>query len=86
MVDAKKKWQNELDNQIMQIDRGVELAMTEALDGWNDPKFPKAKYYEATKAIESFAKALGKEKTTKDAIYGVLNSMSMRISKKYGKN
>ena len=55
------------------------------ITGWNDPKYPKAKYFEVDKTMQAFAKALGKEKVSKDAIYEILNSMSTRISKKYGK-
>ena len=55
------------------------------ITGYDDPKFPKAKYHTLVKAMEAYAKVLGKEKMSEDTIYGSLNSMSTRISKKYGK-
>jgi len=41
LVDSKKNWQKELDNQIMQMDKGVELAMTES-KLLNENKFDEA--------------------------------------------
>lgn len=86
LVDAKKKWQNELDNQIMQMDRGVELAMTESLSGYNDPKFPKAKYQKVDKAMVDLTKALTKADVGKKAIEALFTNMGVRMAKMYGKN
>lgn len=86
LVDAKKKWQNELDNQIMQMDRGVELAMTEGLSGYNDPKFPKAKYQKVDKAMVDLTKALTKADVGKKAIEALFTNMGVRMAKMYGKN
>ena len=86
LVDAKKKWQNELDNQIMQMDRGVELAMTEGLSGYNDPKFPKAKYQKVDKAMVDLTKALTKADVGKKAIESLFTNMGVRMAKMYGKN
>ena len=86
LVDAKKKWQNELDNQIMQMDRGVELAMTEGLSGYDDPKFPKAKYQKANKAMIDLAKALTKADVGKQSIESLFTNMGVRMAKMYGKN
>jgi hypothetical protein len=86
LVDAKKKWQNELDNQIMQMDRGVELAMTEGLSGYDDPKFPKAKYQKVDKAMVDLTKALTKADVGKKAIEALFTNMGVRMAKMYGKN
>jgi len=86
LIDAKKKWQNELDNQIMQMDRGVELAMTESLSGYDDPKFPKAKYQKVDKAMVDLAKALTKADVGRKAIEALFTNMGVRMAKMYGKN
>lgn len=85
LMDAKKKWQNELDNQIMQMDKGVELAMTEGLSGFDDPKFPKAKYTHVDKVMKDFTKALVRADVDQKSIQGVLTNMAVRIAKSHGK-
>jgi hypothetical protein len=85
LMDAKKKWQTELDNQIMQMDKGVELAMTEGLSGYDDPKFPKAKYQKVDKAMIDLAKALTKADVGKKAIEALFTNMGVRMAKMYGK-
>lgn len=86
LIDAKKKWQNELESQIMQMDKGVELAMTESklFKGYDDPSFPKAKYHAASKAMEQFAKSLKKIEISREAIEGMFSSMGKRMAKLYG--
>ena len=70
----------------MQMDRGVELAMTEGLSGYDDPKFPKAKYQKVDKAMIDLAKALAKADVGKKAIEALFTNMGVRMAKMYGKN
>ena len=86
LIDAKKKWQDELESQIMQMDKGVELAMTESklFKGYDDPSFPKAKYHAASKAMEQFAKSLKMMEISREAIEGMFSSMGKRMAKLYG--
>ena len=88
LIDAKKNWQKELDNQIMQVDRDVELAMevkmTEGISGYDDPKFPKAKYKHLDKVMVDFTKDLARADVDQKAIEGVLTNMAVRMAKLHG--
>jgi hypothetical protein len=59
--------------------------MTEGLSGFDDPKFPKAKYTRVDKVMKDFAKALAKAEADQKSIQGVLTNMAVRIAKSHGK-
>lgn len=55
------------------------------LSGYDDPKFPKAKYHKAEKAMVDFAKALTKAGIDQKTMEEVFTNMAVRMAKMYGK-
>ena len=70
----KMKW-----NPVTQKDPIQELT------GYDDPKFPKAKYHAVVKSMEALAKAFAKEKVDRGTIWSVFENIGKRLSIKYGK-
>ena len=63
----------------------IEEASLQELTGYDDPKFPKAKYDKADKAMIEFAKAMAKADVNAKTIQSVFTNMAVRMAKMYGK-
>lgn len=81
LMDAKKKWQNELDNQIMQTDKDVELAMTESLKKMEVKKVIKEGHF-TTSLTPAEVKSLTAVVTKIDELKATVQAASKTVKNK----